>query len=71
MIKLWNHSLLDARTMNTCNIILDGFKNESPDPKQIWFIENIGQLEVEWVGADSGHFKGYFRTKSFNWKLET
>uniref|UniRef100_A0A0A9DB21 Vef101a n=1 Tax=Arundo donax TaxID=35708 RepID=A0A0A9DB21_ARUDO len=25
MIKLWNHSLLDARTMNTCNTILQGF----------------------------------------------
>lgn len=23
MIKLWNHGLLDARTMNTCNIILE------------------------------------------------
>ncbi|KAK9927665.1 hypothetical protein M0R45_024837 [Rubus argutus] len=27
MIKLWNHGLLDACTMNSCNIILDGFKN--------------------------------------------
>ncbi|KAG8037247.1 hypothetical protein GUJ93_ZPchr0023g33393 [Zizania palustris] len=26
MIKLWNHSLLDARTMDTCNKILDDFK---------------------------------------------
>nr|ABB77210.1 EMF2 [Dendrocalamus latiflorus] len=34
MIKLWNHSLLDARTMNTCNTILEGYQNESPDPKQ-------------------------------------
>ncbi|KAG6418709.1 hypothetical protein SASPL_120913 [Salvia splendens] len=23
MIKLWNHGLLDARTMNICNIILE------------------------------------------------
>ncbi|CAL5074981.1 unnamed protein product [Urochloa decumbens] len=28
MIKLWNHSLLDARTMNTCNTILQGFQNQ-------------------------------------------
>ncbi|CAN6227314.1 unnamed protein product [Urochloa humidicola] len=28
MIKLWNHKLLDACTMNTCNIIIDGFKNK-------------------------------------------
>ncbi|XP_058086876.1 polycomb group protein EMBRYONIC FLOWER 2-like isoform X3 [Magnolia sinica] len=34
MIKLWNHSLLDARSMNNCNIILDSFRNESSDDKQ-------------------------------------
>lgn len=28
MIKLWNHNLLDARTMNTCNIIIEGFRNK-------------------------------------------
>ncbi|XP_062198631.1 polycomb group protein EMF2B isoform X2 [Phragmites australis] len=33
MIKLWNHSLLDARTMNACNTILQGFQDESSDPK--------------------------------------
>ncbi|TVU45000.1 hypothetical protein EJB05_04466 [Eragrostis curvula] len=33
MIKLWNHSLLDARTMNTCNTILQGFQDESSGPK--------------------------------------
>ncbi|KAF8660001.1 hypothetical protein HU200_058085 [Digitaria exilis] len=33
MIKLWNHSLLDARTMNTCNIILQGYQEGSSDPK--------------------------------------
>ena len=27
MIKLWNHSLLDARTMDTCNKFLDGLKH--------------------------------------------
>ncbi|GJN41077.1 hypothetical protein PR202_gn00402 [Eleusine coracana subsp. coracana] len=34
MIKLWNHGLLDARTMNTCNIILQGIQDEGSDPKQ-------------------------------------
>ncbi|PAN44983.1 hypothetical protein PAHAL_9G085900 [Panicum hallii] len=33
MIKLWNHSLLDARTMNTCNIILQGYQDGSLGPK--------------------------------------
>ncbi|KAK3149325.1 hypothetical protein QOZ80_3AG0215880 [Eleusine coracana subsp. coracana] len=33
MIKLWNHSLLDGRTMNTCNIILQGFQDGSSGPK--------------------------------------
>nr|CAB3493213.1 unnamed protein product [Digitaria exilis] len=33
MIKLWNHSLLDAHTMNTCNIILQGYQEGSSDPK--------------------------------------
>jgi len=28
MIKLWNHSLLDARTMNTCNTILQDFQDK-------------------------------------------
>ncbi|OWM79428.1 hypothetical protein CDL15_Pgr022840 [Punica granatum] len=31
MIKLWNHGLLDARTMNNCNIILEQFQNEGSD----------------------------------------
>ncbi|KAK2426179.1 VEFS-Box of polycomb protein [Trifolium repens] len=31
MIKLWNHGLLDASTMNNCNIILDYFKNGGSD----------------------------------------
>ncbi|KAM0892497.1 hypothetical protein ACQ4PT_025717 [Festuca glaucescens] len=35
MIKLWNHSLLDARTMNTCNKFLDDLESESSaGPKQ-------------------------------------
>ena len=35
MIKLWNHSLLDARAMNICNTILEGYQDDSLDPKQI------------------------------------
>ncbi|XP_042427636.1 polycomb group protein EMBRYONIC FLOWER 2-like isoform X1 [Zingiber officinale] len=34
MVKLWNHSLLDARTMNNCSLILERFQNESSGPKQ-------------------------------------
>lgn len=33
MIKLWNHGLLDARTVNNCNIILEQCKNKENDPK--------------------------------------
>ncbi|KAM6601293.1 polycomb group protein EMBRYONIC FLOWER 2 isoform X2 [Cannabis sativa] len=32
MIKLWNHALLDARTMNNCNIILERCQNQASDP---------------------------------------
>ncbi|KAH1267378.1 Polycomb group protein VERNALIZATION 2 [Glycine max] len=28
MIKLWNHGLLDACTMNNCSIVLDSYRNE-------------------------------------------
>ncbi|TKY70788.1 Polycomb group protein EMBRYONIC FLOWER 2 [Spatholobus suberectus] len=31
MIKLWNHGLLDACTMNNCSIILDSYRNEGLD----------------------------------------
>lgn len=31
MIKLWNHGLLDARTMNSCNLVLEGYRNEVSD----------------------------------------
>ncbi|KAI5439656.1 hypothetical protein KIW84_025150 [Lathyrus oleraceus] len=31
MIKLWNHGLLDACTMNNCSSILERFKNEGSD----------------------------------------
>ncbi|PKI41520.1 hypothetical protein CRG98_038031 [Punica granatum] len=26
MIKLWNHGLLDGCTMNSCNVILEGYR---------------------------------------------
>ncbi|XP_022730755.1 polycomb group protein EMBRYONIC FLOWER 2-like isoform X3 [Durio zibethinus] len=32
MIKLWNHGLLDARTMNNCNIILEQFRKPDSEP---------------------------------------
>ncbi|XVF54895.1 hypothetical protein PTKIN_Ptkin05aG0217100 [Pterospermum kingtungense] len=32
MIKLWNHGLLDARTMNSCNIILEQCQKQDSDP---------------------------------------
>ncbi|KAL2549999.1 Polycomb group protein EMBRYONIC FLOWER 2 [Forsythia ovata] len=32
MIKLWNHGLLDARSMNSCNTILEQFGNREMDP---------------------------------------
>ncbi|CAN4126281.1 unnamed protein product [Withania somnifera] len=28
MIKLWNHGLVDARTINNCNLILEQFQNQ-------------------------------------------
>ncbi|GAB4825889.1 hypothetical protein Ancab_008756 [Ancistrocladus abbreviatus] len=28
MIKLWNHGLLDARTMNNCNLVLEEFQRQ-------------------------------------------
>lgn len=36
MIKLWNHNLLDASTMNNCNIILQSYQEECSDPMQSW-----------------------------------
>ncbi|GLT39868.1 hypothetical protein SLA2020_140350 [Shorea laevis] len=32
MIKLWNHGLLDARTMNDCNIILEQYQEQDLNP---------------------------------------
>ncbi|KDP22473.1 hypothetical protein JCGZ_26304 [Jatropha curcas] len=32
MIKLWNHGLLDARTMNSCNITLEQYQQQVSDP---------------------------------------
>jgi hypothetical protein len=34
MIKLWKHNLLDARTMDTCNRIIDGFKHKGVKPSK-------------------------------------
>ncbi|KAJ7944697.1 polycomb group protein EMBRYONIC FLOWER 2-like [Quillaja saponaria] len=31
MIKLWNHGLLDASTMNNCSIILERYRDETSD----------------------------------------
>ncbi|XP_022989240.1 polycomb group protein EMBRYONIC FLOWER 2 isoform X2 [Cucurbita maxima] len=33
MIKLWNHGLLDANSMNSCNIILERIHSEASDSK--------------------------------------
>lgn len=35
MVKLWNHSLLDARSMNNCNKILERYQKESSDPDPV------------------------------------
>ncbi|KAF9689132.1 hypothetical protein SADUNF_Sadunf01G0059800 [Salix dunnii] len=32
MIKMWNHGLLDARTMNLCNMILEKYQKQDLDP---------------------------------------
>ncbi|KAG4155336.1 hypothetical protein ERO13_D03G105800v2 [Gossypium hirsutum] len=32
MIKLWNHGILDARTMNNCNIILEQYEKQDLHP---------------------------------------
>lgn len=32
MIKLWNHGLLDARTMNNCNIVLEQCQSQDVNP---------------------------------------
>ncbi|XP_041021484.1 polycomb group protein EMBRYONIC FLOWER 2-like isoform X1 [Juglans microcarpa x Juglans regia] len=33
MIKLWNHGLLDARTMNNCNVTLEQCQSQESHPK--------------------------------------
>jgi hypothetical protein len=43
MIKLWKHVLPDARTMVTCNGIIDGFKQKVLSQVKILAIEDIGQ----------------------------
>ncbi|KAK8652123.1 hypothetical protein V6N13_061145 [Hibiscus sabdariffa] len=32
MIKLWNHGILDARTMNNCNIVLEQYQKQDSHP---------------------------------------
>ncbi|KAK8690596.1 hypothetical protein V6N13_074128 [Hibiscus sabdariffa] len=32
MIKLWNHGILDARTMNNCNIVLEQYQKQDLHP---------------------------------------
>jgi len=45
MIKLWNHNLIDACTMNSCNVIIDEVKNKkSSDPKWSRCVENISVM---------------------------
>lgn len=34
MIKLWNHGLLDPRTMDGCNLILENYRIGGPDPME-------------------------------------
>lgn len=34
MVKLWNHNLLSAEMMNTCNLIFEKCQGEASDPKQ-------------------------------------
>ncbi|CAH1430756.1 unnamed protein product [Lactuca virosa] len=29
MIKIWNHGLLDSRTLNNCNVILENYQNQN------------------------------------------
>lgn len=41
MIKLWNHGLLDASTMNNCSIILNNFRNEGSDAGKNWRLKGI------------------------------
>ncbi|XP_049376515.1 polycomb group protein EMBRYONIC FLOWER 2-like isoform X2 [Solanum stenotomum] len=31
MMKLWNHGLVDARTINNCNLILEQFQSQDSD----------------------------------------
>nr|KAJ0190419.1 hypothetical protein LSAT_V11C800393220 [Lactuca sativa] len=31
MIKIWNHGLLDSRTLNNCNVILENYQNQSQE----------------------------------------
>nr|GEV45239.1 hypothetical protein [Tanacetum cinerariifolium] len=34
MIKLWNHGLLDARMLNSCNVILEEYRSQSQNQER-------------------------------------
>lgn len=47
MIKLWNHGLVDPKTINVCNLILDQHQNQQIDPTTTttktkkWFLQKV------------------------------
>lgn len=63
MIKLWNHALLDARTLNSCNIILEKCQNQASDPKDqkrkyffpVLAVLGFGPWQSTTVIGNSGH----------------
>lgn len=36
LIKLWNHCLIDGRTMNNCSTILEGYQKETASSEGSW-----------------------------------
>ncbi|XP_038971227.1 LOW QUALITY PROTEIN: polycomb group protein EMF2B [Phoenix dactylifera] len=51
MIKLWNHSSLDARTMNNCNIILKDFSIRVRIPSQAEKLDSLVRLVIPAIEA--------------------
>ncbi|KAJ0764612.1 putative transcription factor C2H2 family [Helianthus annuus] len=47
MIKLWNHGLLDSRSLNNCNVILEQYQGQGQGQSQV---EGQGQSQVEGEG---------------------
>ena len=47
MIKLWNHGLLDARRMNSCNIILDEYKHKGSFSGKSWIRFNVMRRDLK------------------------